>query len=335
MASLMPLIEYTPKVFTPAHMDVIEKATAIAESYRDQGYDLTLRQLYYQFVSRGWIANKDTEYKRLGSILNDARMAGEFDWDYITDRTRNIRGGDGYMTDPADVIDPNMYTMALWEGQPQRVEVWVEKDALVGVIGQAAGGLRAPYFSCRGYRSVSELWAAARRIEGYLDEGVEQVTILHLGDHDPSGIDMTRDITDRLYTFLAGDGYSVRQLTIKRIALNMDQIRQYDPPPNPAKITDSRASGYIRRFGLESWELDALEPTVLNGLIVPEIRSRIDADMWNERRTLQQHGRDTLRAIRRHYDKVTTYLDVQGLMPEPIISDDEEPPEQAIDDDEE
>jgi hypothetical protein len=317
----MPLIEYTPKVFTPAHMDVIEKATAIAESYRRQGYDLTLRQLYYQFVSRGWIANKDTEYKRLGSILNDARMAGEFDWDYITDRTRNIRGGDGSMTDPADVIDPNMYAMALWEGQPQRVEVWVEKDALVGVIGQAAGGLRAPYFSCRGYTSVSELWAAARRIEGYLDEGVEQVTILHLGDHDPSGIDMTRDITDRLYTFLTGDGYNAEDLTIKRIALNMDQIRQYNPPPNPAKITDSRATGYIRIFGPESWELDALEPTVLNGLIVPEIRSRIDADMWNERRALQQHGRDTLRAIRRHYADVTTYLDEQGLLPEPVVDE--------------
>ncbi len=147
------------------------------------------------------------------------------------------------------------------------------------------------------------------------------MTILHLGDHDPSGIDMTRDITDRLYTFLSGDGYNAEDLTIKRIALNMDQIRQYNPPPNPAKITDSRATGYIRIFGPESWELDALEPTVLNGLIVPEIRSRIDADMWNERRALQQHGRDTLRAIRRHYADVTTYLDEQGLLPEPVVDE--------------
>jgi hypothetical protein len=331
----MPLIAYTPKIFTAAHMRVIEQATDIAASYRAQGYDLTLRQLYYQFVARGLIANKDTEYKRLGGILNDARMAGEFDWDYITDRTRNVRGGDGDATDPQQVIDQYAYTMALWEGQPQRVEVWVEKDALVGVIGRAAGGLRTPYFSCRGYTSVSEIWAAAHhRIAGYFDEGVEKVTILHLGDHDPSGIDMTRDITERLITFLEGDGYDgydTDRFEVRRIALNMNQVRQYNPPPNPAKITDPRARGYLRTFGQVSWELDALDPTVLNTLISGEIRSRIDPEIWNARRKLELHGQATLRAVRDHYGDIITWLDDRGLLPEPVVPTDLDAPTQDDD----
>lgn len=314
----MALISYRPKVFSAAHLKVIEQATAIAETYRRQGYNLTLRQLYYQFVARGLISNRDTEYKRLGSILNDARVAGEFDWDYITDRTRNVRGGDGAMTDPAEVIEPLAYAMALWEGQSERVEVWVEKDALVEVVGRAASRYRAAYFSCRGYTSVSELHVAAERIEGYLDEeGVEQVTILHLGDHDPSGIDMTRDITDRLTMFLEGDGYDpYGQLAIDRIALNMDQVRQYNPPPNPAKLTDSRAVDYIRTHGDESWELDALDPTVLNALIVQRIDGLVDHGLWNDRLGEQQKGRATLTAAQEHWPSVATFLAEQGWISE-------------------
>jgi hypothetical protein len=307
------MIAYVPKSFSDAHMAIIERANEIAESYERQGFGLTLRQLYYQFVARGLIANKDTEYKRLGSIVNDARLAGLIDWDHITDRTRAARGGDGGDTAPEQVIDPDMYAMALWEGQPRRVEVWVEKDALVDIVGQAAGSLRVSYFSCRGYTSASGLWEAARRIEGYFDEGAEDVTILHLGDHDPSGIDMTRDITDRLRLFLDGDGYDPELLEIDRIALNIDQVRRYNPPPNPAKITDSRATGYIRIHGRESWELDALEPTVLRDLIQSNLRPLIDPVRWQERAGLEREGRATLRAVREHYDEVLAFLTERGL----------------------
>ncbi len=108
--------------------------------------------------------------------------------------------------------------------------------------------LDVPYFSCRGYTSQSEMWAAAQRLLGYIWAKQRQhVTILHFGDHDPSGIDMTRDIRERLSLFCGGEGFAVR-----RIALNMDQVRQYDPPPNPAKLTDTRVDAYLRKYGDDS-----------------------------------------------------------------------------------
>jgi len=309
--------------FAQKTLVTIEQANKLASSYAAQGYSLTLRQLYYRFVAGALIPNTDREYQRLSSVLTDARYAGLFDWNLLTDRTRNLRGGDGSMIDPAEVIEPWAYAMALWEGQPERVEVWVEKDALVDVVGQAASKLRVPYFSCRGYTSVSEVWAAAQRIGDYFDDGVDRVTILHLGDHDPSGIDMSRDIEARLREFLSGDGWPGfrREFVVNRIALNMDQVEQYSPPPNPAKITDSRATGYIERFGGSSWELDALEPAVLNELITNELRAVLDPDLWAQRMEKERHGRATLKAVKDHYEDVIAYLDERGLLPESIEED--------------
>jgi hypothetical protein len=322
----VPRIAYLDKNFSAKSLATIAQANEIARAYIAGGDSLTLRQLYYRFVAAGKIANKDTEYERLGSILNDARLAGLFDWTWITDRTRNIRGGDGMDEDPAEVVRGLDFFAAIWQGQPERVEVWVEKDALVDVVGRAAGPLRTPYFSCRGYTSVSELWAAARRIEGYLStEGVEHVTILHLGDHDPSGIDMTRDIRDRLGLFLEGDGFDpYGQLSIERIALNMEQVRQYNPPPNPAKLTDSRAVGYIGRFGASSWELDALEPQVLRTLISGQIRALVDDAKWQKRVKFEQENRATLAAFADHYEELHDYLVDEGKLTLPETTSDEE-----------
>jgi hypothetical protein len=328
----MARIAYKTERFSAAHMDVIQKVNQICETYRQQGFDLTLRQVYYQFVSRGWIPNKDTEYKRLGGIITRGRRAGEIDWNYITDRTRNIQGTFFGMDEPSEAIQPYYFGVADWKGQKERCEVWVEKDALVGIIGQAAGRFGVPYFSCRGYTSDSEIWSAARRLEEYLDDDeVGKVTIFHLGDHDPSGIDMTRDIVDRLDMFLTGDGYSgafgpdsfvppsYNEVRIERIALNMDQIEQYGPPPNPAKVTDSRATNYIAMYGEDSWELDALEPSVLTTLIEQHVRGLINPDPWNKMREKEAHGRATLSAVKDHYDDVIAFLDERGLLPEPLV----------------
>lgn len=319
----MPRIQYITRQFRAATLAIIERAEGVCAEYARQGYDLTLRQLYYQFVARGWLPNRQTEYDRLGSIVNDARLAGLLDWNYIVDRTRNSRGGDGSMTDPAEVIEPYAYAMALWEGQPERVEAWIEKDALVGVLQRAASGLRIPYFACRGYNSQSEAWRAAQRIEGYFDDGAERVTILHLGDHDPSGIDMTRDVEDRFRLFLKGDGYDPDALEVRRLALNLDQVRRYNPPPNPAKLTDSRVGGYLRRFGSSSWELDALEPTVIGELIQSNVRGLIDDELWQAAKTKEAAGRATLRAIKDHYATVIEMLSARGLMPDPETDEEE------------
>src|SRR5512139_1588276 len=161
----MPKVCYVPKSFSSNSMSIIEKANEIIAEYARLGFDLTLRQLYYQFVSRALIPNKDTEYKRLGSIINDARLAGLIDWDAITDRTRNLRSL-SHWDDPGDIIysAARSYHINRWEDQEYRVEVWIEKDALVGVIEGVCTDLDIPYFSCRGYTSQSEMWAAAQRL---------------------------------------------------------------------------------------------------------------------------------------------------------------------------
>lgn len=323
----MPKIAYRdPLKMMPSTLRTIAQANEIAAEYGRQGFSLTLRQLYYRFVARDLIPNTMRSYKNLGTAINTARYAGLFDWSWITDRTRNATGGDtGYTPGhPEEVINPDVYHVTQWEGQTERVEVWVEKDALIDVVQRGAGGLRATTFSCRGYTSSSEIWAAAQRIEGYLDDpAVEHVTVLHLGDHDPSGIDMTRDIGARVKEFLSGDGYFESDVDIKRIALNMDQIEQYQPPPNPAKETDSRFAGYTELYGDESWELDALEPNVLVSLIRGEIRPLIDEEKWDARRTIAAEGQATLKAVHDNYDEIIDRLREDGLLPDAVVEDDE------------
>jgi hypothetical protein len=298
----VPVLAYIDKTFTSKTMDIITRANQICADYQAQGYDLTLRQLYYQFVSRGWLENRDTEYKRLGNIINDARLTGLLDWSYIVDRTRNLRGLAHWET-PGSVLDSAAYGYRTdrWENQRTRVEVWIEKDALVGVISGACNRLDVPFFSCRGYTSQSEVWGAAQRLIRYGNAGQDPV-IIHLGDHDPSGIDMTRDITDRLAMFGA-------KATVHRIALNMDQVRRYNPPPNPAKLTDSRATDYITAHGESSWELDALDPATLDTLVSETILSHRDESQWQADTEDMQADRDRLVEIARRFDEITAYLD--------------------------
>ena len=303
----MPKLCYEQKKFQAKSLKAIEQANLIIEGYAAQGFDLTLRQLYYQFVARDLIPNNLKEYKRLSTIINDARYAGLIDWLHITDRTRNLRGN-SHWDGPEDIIDSAVASFAIdkWETQDYRPEVWIEKDALVGVIEGVCEKVDVSYFSCRGYTSASEMWIAARRLTHYLKSG-QVPLIIHLGDHDPSGIDMSRDIFDRLELFIQAEGYNPAE--VKRIALNMDQIETYRPPPNFAKLTDTRAKGYIKRYGQNSWELDALEPTVLAALIEDTVTAYRDERLWEEALTLEEQHRTNLRDAARRWDDVTRYLE--------------------------
>jgi hypothetical protein len=302
----MPKIKYVDRAFNRSSLEIIETANAICESYRAQGLDLTVRQLYYRFVAGGLIANKDTEYKRLSSIVNDARLAGLIDWEIIVDRTRFLRTTP-HWSSPRHIMQAvaDQYALDKWEGQPRRPEVWIEKDALVGVIENVCRENDVPYFSCRGYTSQSEVWQAAMRLRGYARRGQRPV-ILHLGDHDPSGIDMTRDIDDRLTLFMGG-------VEVDRLALNMDQVDRYDPPPNPAKLTDARATGYIAEHGESSWELDALEPTVLSDLIRSAIRDLRDDDLWQKVEEKQALERTRLNAVATRWNRVVAAVEGTSL----------------------
>ena len=298
--------------FSAGSRAIIDQANDIIADYLRQGFTLTLRQLYYQFVARDLLPNKMSEYKRLGSIINDARMAGEIDWDMIEDRTRNVKGGDAAETTPEDALRglADYYSEPLWKGQEYRVIVGIEKDALVGVIERPCWRWRVPYIACRGYLSQSEAYSMGKRFEDLRAEGVTPI-FLHLGDHDPSGIDMTRDNDDRFAMF-AGERVEVR-----RLALNYDQVEQYDPPPNPAKETDSRSTGYKARFGDSSWELDALSPAVIAELVENAITDYIDLDQWNAAKAGQTENRKTLKVIADRWDDVQEFLrdDIAGADP--------------------
>lgn len=310
----MPLIEYTPKRFRPDTLALIDHANSIIAQYAAQGYDLTLRQIFYQFVARTIIPNTQSEYNRIGAIIADARMAGLVDWDAIVDRTRHDRTNSHWEA-PVDVVRAAGIQFATdkWTDQIVRCACWIEKDALVGILDTVCPPLDVPYFSCRGYPSASALWRAAQDILGHLEHRRQPTIILHLGDHDPSGLDMTRDIRDRLNVFCQQRGYKGPKVI--RIALNMDQVQQYQLPPNPAKTTDSRYGAYIEQYGDDSWELDALDPPVLAQLIQDAVAAARDDNLWEAAVEREHSMKREIEAVATHWTECVGHA--QALTPPP------------------
>jgi hypothetical protein len=255
-----------------SNIDRLNQINAIIEEYRLQGYKLTLRQLYYQLVSRDVIPNKTEEYAKLSSILVKGRMAGIVDWEAIEDRIRTPKIP-YYAASVADAIDDitRQYRLDRMRTQDVYIEVWVEKDALSGVISRVTNKFHIRLMVNRGYSSATAMHDAAERII----DARGDAHILYLGDHDPSGMDMVRDIRDRLLEFNA-------EVEVDHIALTDEQIAKYNPPPNPAKVTDPRAGKYIAEYGKTSWEVDALTPTVLNALIESKILDLIDYSNYED-----------------------------------------------------
>jgi hypothetical protein len=275
---------------------IVQHADRIIADYQSQRLMLTLRQLYYRFVAAGLIPNDQKNYTRLGGIIGDARMAGLLDWDAIEDRGRNLMGR-SHWDSPADVINSAAYGYHtnLWRYQQKYVEVWVEKQALESVIGRVANEYDCSYMACKGYMSMSEMYATAQRFKRKYTKGMD-CHIIHLGDHDPSGIDMTRDIRDRIRSDFGA------RVTVHRIALNMPQIEEYKPPPNPAKLDDPRAKNYIELHGHSSWELDALEPSVLHTMIGDAIKEHMDMQLFNDAKAEEEQQRKELILLSRNYD---------------------------------
>jgi len=245
-------------------MRLVEIANEIIEEYEADGDILTLRQLYYQFVARGIIENTERSYKNLGTVITKGRMAGMISWEAIEDRNR------------------------------EHHDFW-------SVVARACDPLLVPHMACKGYLSASEAWRAGQRFQEAQDAGKE-CRVIHLGDHDPSGMDMTRDNQSRLNIFA---DYGVQ---VDRIALNMDQVDEYSPPPNPAKITDSRAKEYIKQYGRSSWELDALEPKMLRQLITDEIEQYIDREVWEDTLNEERSKQRVLRELYHRWDEIEELL---------------------------
>ena len=203
-------------------------------------------------------------------------MAGIVDWDAIEDRIRVpqipywVNGVDDALEDTI-----NHYRLDRQKGQDSYIEVWCEKDALSGILSKVTEKYHIKLMVNRGYSSATAMYKASKRFlwAGRQDK---ELHILYLGDHDPSGIDMIRDVEDRLFGFGAN-------VNVDHIALTQEQIGIYDPPPNPAKISDPRADWYIQVFGEVSWEVDALTPQVLNNVLTEHILDLIDEEQYKFR----------------------------------------------------
>lgn len=265
--------------FRPDTVDLIRYMNGVVREYTAAGFRLTVRQLYYQLVARGKIENTERSYKRITGVVNDARLAGMMDWDAIEDRTREfIRRSRWESGSSILKAVAKQFHMDQWAGQEHRVFVIVEKEALAGVLEGVCKELDVPLLAARGYPSGTVLreFAIEDLVEAH--RAGQEPVLLHLGDHDPSGIDMSRDLTERLTMFTEGDG-----VDFTRIALNIDQVEAERPPPNPAKTTDSRFESYLAKYGAESWELDALKPEYLAELVRSHTHEHIDWDTWNAR----------------------------------------------------
>lgn len=259
-------------------LEIISKANPILEEYESKGHSMTLRQLYYQMVARGLTGGVNTArmYEMIGNALNAGRLHGLVSWTSLEDRGRNLKGLRTYDS-PAQCLREAAkgYRRDLWANQPMRPEVWIEKEALSGVISGICAKLRVDFFATKGYNSQSEQWRAGQRFARYIRKGQRPI-VFHLGDHDPSGIDMTRDNQERLSLFAGVP------ILVQRLALNMGQVEEFNPPPNFAKVTDSRSSDYRRKYGDLSWELDALDPIYIENLIDFAVKGVRDEGRWNE-----------------------------------------------------
>ena len=298
----------------PAKMtrtELLVQATLMAEQYRDDGYSLTLRQLYYALVSEGLIPNANESYKRLGDVLGAARLAGDFEMDLVVDRGRSAGGSKQHeckLDVKTALTDAGKYVAAIphwaievdrWFGQATYLSVWVEKEALAGVFEPPCTDLGVGFFACKGYPSHSALWEWLQKCEqaiearrwGFVvdDQGVRmeiepiyEAVVLYFGDHDPDGWCIPRSAEETVNTFARIHSLNVPLIRFERVALNMDQITQYNPPPFPAKDTSSRYESYVREHGIQdAWELDALKPNVLDQLIRDEIDRYWDQSIYD------------------------------------------------------
>lgn len=275
---------------------LLSYAEDVANEYQAAGYSLTLRQLYYQLVARGFIENSDRSYKRLGAALSHARLQGWFDPGLLVDRGREAGESkhhecklnvDEGLVEARDWIRsvPHWAIRAdRWYGQPVYVSVWCEKDALSGVFEPPCKDLGVGLFACKGYPSHSALWSWLQGLSSayeisrgdYHESGlscespspIEEAVVLYFGDHDPDGWQIPRSALDVMRQFASIHGLSVPDIRFVRVALNMDQIQQHNPPPFPAKVSSSRYEGYLAEHGTDdAWELDALDVKTLDALV--------------------------------------------------------------------
>ena len=274
----------------PRRMEQIQQANEILEEYAGQDYRLTLRQLYYQLVARDLIENEVKEYAKLSQTCVIGRMNGLIDWNHIEDRIRQPYLEYAVDSIPEAIEDTiRYYKLHRQKKQRIHIEIWTEKDAVSNILKRVSEYFHVRLMVNRGYSSCSAMYDTAKRLLQATDK--YGCTILYVGDHDPSGLDMLRDIEERLTEL------GVSDFEVIPVALTMKQIKQYDPPPNPAKSTDPRANWYFAKYGKQSWELDALRPDVLEQIVKEAVLKYLDVDLFNKMLDKEANDKKQLRKL--------------------------------------
>ena len=268
---------------------IIAAAAEVLDEANASGYRFTLRRVFYALVSTNRLPNTERAYKGLSETLNRARWAGLLPLDCLDDLGR-VADIPQSWRQPSDVVRDAAYWYRSdwWAGTQPCVEVWAEKAAVAGIVGPVADEYGVPFLACRGFSSLTALAEAAGRLRG------RDAVVLYVGDHDPSGLDMDRDLAERLNAL----GATVQ---LRRLALTIDQIDEHQLPPQPTKASDSRARGYSLDHG-GSWELDALPADTLAGLVREAVENLTPPD-FEERRAADEGVRDTIRALADQLDR--------------------------------
>jgi hypothetical protein len=248
------------------------------------GAPMTVRQVFYQMVTRGAIPKTDAEYKQtVCRLLTEMRLAGTIPYGWIADNTRWMRKPKTHSSaGEALALTAKAYRRALWDDQPAYVEIWCEKDALAGVLYDVTEPWDVPLMVTRGYPSLTFLAEAAETIAAQ-----DNPTFLYyFGDFDPSGVDIPRHTEDRLRELAPA-----AVITFERVGVTADQILQWNLPTRPTKTSDSRARAFT---GSASVELDAIPPDELRDLVGSCIDQHIDGDALKRTLVIEREERSTL-----------------------------------------
>jgi len=274
--------------------EIQANALAILSEYHDQDIVMTLRQLYYQFVARGLLGSGQQVYNRVGSATRDARLDGTIPIDWIEDRGRHVGSTRTQCFDDVDdamqraaseisVLPLRHLQYGRWYAQQTKVFVWIEKEALAGVLEDRCERLGVGLFPCKGYPSVSSISAWVTETYNALEEG-DSATVIYLGDHDPDGIQIPRSAHSMIAQVQrVKDEHFKYEIDV--VALTMAQINAHNPPPFPARVTSPRYQRYVDETGTQdAWELDALDPITLRTLIDSEVDRHFDRAIYADNR---------------------------------------------------
>ncbi len=238
---------------------------------------LTIRSIHYQLFSKHIIPNTITAYKNVDRILVKARKEGVVDDSKIVDSSKPSTFWQTYLDlSYFKAKVPSLYHKDYWWEQPNRVEVWCEKDTLSGLLLPICARYQVPLVVGRGYQSLTHKKNAEIRFEN----STQDYIVLYLGDFDASGLDISRDLEEHL-------GYACEY---KRIGLTLEQVTKNKLSPVLTKKSDSKAAGFVAKYGHNAAELDALPPKKLEELVITEIEKCINRRLWDKDKSKKEES---------------------------------------------